>query len=298
MDLNSRRIGTLGAAVLAVALPAVASAQGGRPGFDPSRDLGIDQNLGKMVPLDARFTDDTGAPRTLGSTLKGRPVLVVPFPLRRLAGCGIAIEGLGKTLFRSANPNVRKLIKMDGPNKLLLGKTFDLVFLSIDPRDRPEDAASTKADFLKTLGDDTLPVTCLLGSESETKRVTDALGFRFFYSASTGALWDPTGAVLLTPQGAISSYTLGNDFQTVELERGVETAAAGRVGDRANAPASPFACAQLATAVVERRGKIEAVVTGFALLTLATVVLWIGSMLRAERRPASDVNRQSSIVNP
>ena len=298
MSLFTRRIGTLGVAILALALPVVASAQGDKSGFDPNRDLGIVQNLGGSVPLDARFTDETGATRTFASVLKGRPVLVVPFPLRRLAGCGIAIEGLGKTLFRSANPNVRKLIKKEGPNKLVLGQTFDLVLLSIDPRDRPEDAAKTKADFLKTLNDETLPVTCLLGDAAQTKRMTDALGFRFYYSASTGALWDQTGAALLTPRGQISSYTLGNDFQTVELERDLETAAAGRIGDKANAPASPFACAQLATAVVERRGKIEGIVTLFALLTLATVVFWIGSMLRAERRQNSDVDRQSSIVNP
>lgn len=298
MSHSSRRIGTLGAAILAFALPVVASAQGPNADFRPERDLGIDQNLGKSVPLDAQFTDETGAPRTLGSVLKGRPVLVVPFPLRRTAGCGVAIEGLGKTLFRSANPNVRKLIKKEGPNKLVLGQTFDLVFLSIDPRDKPEDAAKTKADFLKALNDETLPVTCLLGSKDETKRVTDALGFRFYYNASTGALWDPTGAVLLTPQGQISSYTLGNDFQTVELERDLETAAAGRIGEKANAPASPFACAQLATSVLDRRGKIEGVITGFALLTLATVVYWIGSMLRTERRQTAEVNRQSSIVNP
>ncbi|RYG16712.1 hypothetical protein EON82_24690 [bacterium] len=44
-----------------------------------------------------------------------------------------------------------------------------------------------------------------------------------------------------------------------------------------------FACVQLDKSVIARRGTIEGYYTGGALVTLAGVVIWIGSMLRAER---------------
>ncbi len=296
MALLVRRLGSLGAAILAVALPAAAPAQAGEIGLDVSRDLGIDQKLGAAVPRDVTLVDETSATRTFGSVLKGRPVLVLPFPLRRLAGCGIAIDGLEKTLFRAAHPNERKLVSKKGPDRLRVGKDLDLVFLSIDPHDKPLDASATKSEFEKQVGYDAEPVTCLLGDAKSVRRLTDALGFRYVVNEATGALWNPTGAALLTPDGRISSYTVGNDFQTVEMERNLEIATAGKIGTKSDAT-SPFACVQLASSVIERRGKIETVITGFALLTLAIVAFWIASMLRAERR-AANRDRQSSIVNP
>ena len=57
---------------------AVASAQSGQSDF--TKSMGIDQRLGDKVPLDVAFRDETGATRTFGSLLKGRPLLVLPFP--------------------------------------------------------------------------------------------------------------------------------------------------------------------------------------------------------------------------
>ena len=289
MTLLVRRLGILGAALAAVVLPVVAPAQGTMKGPQSSftRSMGIDQRLGERVPLDATFQDETGTTRTLGSLLKGRPVLVVPFPLKRTAGCGIAIEGLQKVLFKADHPNQRALFEKQGANALAVGKTFDLVFLSLDPNERPTDAAQTKIDFQKKIDPDRVvePITALTGDAENIHRVSTALGFRYFYDPATKALRNPTGSVLLTPEGRISSYTIGNDYPTVVLERSIETAQAEKIGTKVD-QTEMFGCVQLPASVIERRGKIEGIITGFALLTLATVVFWIGSMLRAERRGA------------
>ena len=289
MTLLVRRLGFWGAVLTTVASPAVAPAQAkmSAPQSSFTKVMGIDQRLGGKVPLDATFQDETGTTRTFGSVLKGRPVLVVPFPLRRNAGCGIAIEGLQKVLFKADHPNQRALFEKQGGNALAIGKAFDLVFLSLDPTERPIDAAQTKIDFQKKIDPDRTvePITALTGDESNIRRVTNALGFRYFYDPATKALRNPTGSVLLTPDGRISSYTIGNDYPTVVLERSVETAGANGIGSKVD-QTEMFGCVQLPASVIERRGKIETIITGFALLTLATVVFWIGSMLRAERRGA------------
>lgn len=294
MTLLVRRVGTLGAAILAVALAAVSPAQ--RVQSDFTKSMGIDQRLGAKVPLDVAFQDETGATRTLGSLLKGRPLLVLPFPLRRTAGCGVVAEGLQKTLARAAHANDHAIFKKEGPDQLVIGKDFDVAFLSLDPAETPTDGAAAKIDFQNKLGTSVEPVTALTGDEASIRRATDALGFRFFHDPATRAMRNPTGAALLTPDGRISSYTIGNDFQTKPLEENLALAKAGRIGTKAD-DTQMFGCVQLASSVIERRGKIERIITLFALLTLGTVVLWIGSMLRAERR-ASQSNRQSNVVHP
>lgn len=280
MTFTTRTIGTLGAALLAVALPAVAPAQAKS---DFTKPLGIVQNLGATVPKDAVFLDATGTKRTFGSVLQGRPVLVVPFPLKRSAGCGVAIDGLQKVLFRAQNPNERKLFQKEGRNLLRVGQEFDVVLLSLDPGERPTDAAETKIDFQTKLGYTAEPVTALTGDQANILKVANALGFHYYYNGATKALRNPTGSVLLTPDGRISAYTIGNDFPTKVLEANVEIAQKGGIGEKVD-DSLMFACVQLDAGVIERRGKIEAIVTGFALLTLAIVVYWIGSMLRDERK--------------
>ncbi len=286
MNLSLRRIGTLGAAILVAALPAVAPAQ--KKAF---LGMGIEQKLGASVPKDAVFRDQTGKERTFGSLLMGRPVLVVPVPLRKKAGCGIVVDGLQTTLFRAINPNTRKLVKKEGPNLLEVGRAFDVVVLSLDPRETPIDAAEAKNEFHEKLGANLEPVNFLTGDLENIRKVTDALGFTYVYKPERNVLNNATGSALLTPDGRISSYIIGKDFPTMVMERNLEIARDGKIGEKAEDD-QMMACVQPDKTVLARRGKIEAIYTGAALITLATVVFWIGSMLRSERRQNRDLGGQ------
>lgn len=277
MNLTLRRIGILGAALLAAALPAVAPAQKTLLG------MGIEQKLGAAVPMDAVFRDETGRERTFGSLFQGRPVLVVPVPMRKKAGCGVVLDGLQKTLYRSGHPNDRKLIRKDGENLLEVGRTFDVVVLSIDPRETPIDAAEAKNDFHTKLGANLEPVTFITGDLKNIQKVTNALGFTYYFDAKRNVLNNATGSMLITPDGHVSSYTIGKDFQTVELERNLEIARANKIGEKADDD-QMLACIQPDATVLARRATIENIYTGAALVFLAGVVFWITSMLRSERK--------------
>lgn len=288
MNPNARRIAILGAALSAVALSSVASAQ---DTSELTRAMGIDQKLGDAVPKEPMFLDETGATRTFGSVLKGRPVLVVPISLRCHGGCQILLEGLQKTLYRAENPNARALIKKEGRNRLTVGRDFDIVVLSLDPRETPTDAAETKNAFEKKVGYEAEPFTVLTGSLANIRKVTDAIGFRYLYQPERNVLDNATGSVLLTPDGHISSYTIANDFPTVVLERNLETAGANGIGTKADT-SQMFGCVQLDPSIVVKRGKIESVYNVAGVLTLAGLVGWIVSMLRSERAKNRDLGGQ------
>ncbi len=287
MTTNLRRIGIWGAAILAVALPVLASAQQS----ELTKTMGIDQKLGASVPKDAQFTDETGHTIEFGSLLKGRPVLVVPMMLKCEAGCLVLRDGLQKTLFSADHPNQRKLIKKEGRNVLQVGQDLDIVFLSLDPTEGPKDGSAIKAQFQDKVGYPAEPVTVLTGSLTQIHKVTDAIGFRYFYDPQKNVLNNATGSVLLTPDGRISAYTIGNDFPTIVMERNVDTARSNAIGTRAD-DSNKFGCVQLPPDVVARRGKIEAVYTGAGLIFLAGVIYWIGSMLRSERKANRDLGGQ------
>lgn len=287
MNNTLRRIGTWGAALLAVALPVVASAQQS----ELTKTMGIDQNLGAVVPKTAQFTDETGQPREFGSLLKGRPVLLVPMMLKCEAGCLVLRDSLQKTLFSADHPNEHRLIKKEGHNVLLVGQDLDVVFLSLDPTEGPADGTAIKAQFQEKVGYPAEPVTVLTGSLAQIHKVTDAIGFRYFYDPQKNVLNNATGSVLLTPDGRVSAYTIGNDFPTIVMERNVELARANKIGTRAD-DSNKFGCVQLPPDVVARRGKIEAVYTGAGIVFLAGVIYWIGSMLRSERKANRDLGGQ------
>jgi len=253
--------------------------------------MGIDQKLGATVPMTAQFTDETGHTREFGSLLKGRPVLVVPMMLKCTAGCLVLRDSLQKTLFSADHPNQRKLIKKEGRNVLQVGQDLDIVFLSLDPTEGPNDSLAIKAQFQEKVGYPADPVTILTGSLAQIHKVTDAIGFRYFYDPQKKILNNATGSVLLTPDGRVSAYTIGNDFPTIVMERNIDTARSNAIGTRAD-DSNKFGCVQLPPDVVARRGKIEAVYTGACIVFLLGMISWIVSMLRSERKANRDLGGQ------
>jgi protein SCO1/2 len=94
----------------------------------------------------------------------------------------------------------------------------------------------------------------------------------------------PSGFLVATPDGRISQYFLGVDFDAHELASGLERAAAGKTGQ----PVFNLllACAR-GLGISGRYGKlIWACLTAGVVVTVGAVAGGIGWMLRAERRAA------------
>src|SRR6185437_16718255 len=86
----------------------------------PLREIGFDQNLGKQVPLDTEFTDESGRAVKLGDYFGKRPVVMVFAYYDCPMLCTMVINGLSSAL------NVLSLEP---------GSDFEIVTVSFNPAD-------------------------------------------------------------------------------------------------------------------------------------------------------------------
>ena len=184
---------------------------------DQLSSVRFDQQLGQSVPLDLVFRDEYGQPVTLASLLNQRPVILSLnyFHCRYL--CPIEEDGL-----------------ISGLNglSLTLGQDFNLLTVSIDPREAPSDAMLIKARGLRGYDRPLAAASwhVLTGDQTAIDQLTSAVGFQYIYDPEEDDYAHPAGVVVLTPTGQISRYIYGLDFSATDLRLALVEAASGRIG--------------------------------------------------------------------
>jgi protein SCO1/2 len=276
--------------------------------FTPmTQGMAIVQRLGDSVPKDVPFLDEQGKKVTLGSYLGKEPVLIVPIFYSCQTGCAMITDGLVQTLMKAHQPTgmIGMMERGKAEHPLTPGKDLEIVMLGIDPRETPALAANKKNVILNTmdsrsktglaklmaggasgeLADETEKHLHLLtGSLSNIRRVTDAIGFSYYFNPVTGVIRHPTGSVVVTPEGKISSYTIGNDFPTKMLETSLATAAQNQVTTQKADQSFMFGCVMLDPATGHIRFVVENIVRVACILTLLIFGFGIYRMLRNERK--------------
>ena len=184
----------------------------------PPQEVGFDQNIGRLVPLDATFKDETGKEVRLGDYFSTKPV-VLSFAYDTCPMlCDLAVQGLAKS-FKGIN--------------LSAGSDFTVVTISFDPRDTPERAKGKKRLALEHYGRDGAAAgwAFLTGDKASIDRVTAAAGFRYIWDAEAKQYAHPTGAVVVTPQGTIARYLFGIEYAPKDLRLSLVEASTGKLGN-------------------------------------------------------------------
>ena len=96
--------------------------------------VGIDQKLNQQVPLDLAFTDETGRDVRLGEYFGKRPVILALVYYECPMLCTQVLNGLVSSL---------------GVLTFDVGREFDVVAVSINPKEGPGLAAQKKAAYLE-----------------------------------------------------------------------------------------------------------------------------------------------------
>jgi len=183
----------------------------------PLREIGFDQNLGKQVPLDTEFTDESGRTVKLGDYFGKRPVVMVFAYYDCPMLCTMVINGLASALdVLSLEP----------------GKDFEIVTVSFDPRDTPATATAKKAGYILRYKKPNASAAWhfLTGRQPEIDRLTKAAGFRYAWDADTKQFAHPTGVIVLTPDGRLARYLFGIEYGPRDLRYAIVEASGGKVG--------------------------------------------------------------------
>lgn len=205
------------AALAAAPAPAVAQPSGPMP-----TDIGFRPRFGERAPLSAVLADERGRAVHLGRYFTGeRPVVMVLAYFNCPMLCSLVLKGLTAALRDTG---------------LAPGEDYEVVVVSIDPRDTPERAAKENELYSRMLDRPGAAEAMhfLTGPEEAVRRVADGVGFRYEYDPIGKQYAHAGGAIVLAPDGVISRYLNGVDFDPRDLRLALVEAAGGKVGGAAD----------------------------------------------------------------
>jgi protein SCO1/2 len=181
------------------------------------REIAFEQRPGASVPLDVRLREESGREVLLGEYFGDKP-LVLQLAYFRCPGlCSLSLNGLVDSL--RGVPETA-------------GGEFTVLTVSFDPGDSAELAAAKRQAYLEQYG---RPATergwhFLTGGQREVKRLADAVGFRYAYDPASGEYAHASGIVVLTPDGKVSRYLFGVEYDPRDLRLALVEASEGKIG--------------------------------------------------------------------
>jgi len=190
--------------------------------LDEQEDLNkidVVEHLGEKIPLDLAFSDDQGNPVTLNAYFgHGKPVMMILGYYQCPMLCNLVFNGVTE--------GIEEL-------EWLPGEEFQMVTVSIDPEEHHQLAAAKKENYLKSInkpvGDSAWAF--LVGDQSQSEALAEALGFRYFYDAERDEYAHPAVVFILTEDGTISRYLYGVQFKENDLRLGLLEASEGKIGN-------------------------------------------------------------------
>jgi protein SCO1/2 len=221
------------AATLTLALCASASgwSQGSEPAYALQSDgttnqklsifdkVDFEQRLNQQVPLDLTFNDENGQPVQLKQYFGSKPVLLTLVYFQCPMLCSQVLNGVAGAL--------------NGIVRFNVGRDFDVLTVSFDPRDTPTNAADSKKTYLARYR---RPGAAqgwhfLTGKQDQIEALTRAVGFRYAWDPEIQQYAHASGIMLLTPDGRVSRYFYGIEYAPRDIQFGVIDASQGKVGN-------------------------------------------------------------------
>jgi protein SCO1 len=182
---------------------------------DEIRQSYLAQNLGSQIPLDVLFADDLGQAVRLGDYFGRVPTLLVLGYFTCPDLCPMTFRHLTEELNGIAP---------------VVGRDFQVIIISFDPRDTAALAAEQKRSCLRAYKwpQQADGFHILTGHQDAIDAVARAVGFHFTFDQPQGRFVHPAGVMVLSPGGRLTHYFFGIDASPVDMESALHDAAAGR----------------------------------------------------------------------
>ena len=181
-------------------------------------NVGIEQHLNEQIPPDLTFRDESGKTVRLGDYCGKRPMILNLVYYNCPMLCGEVLSGLTSTL---------RVLKFD------LGREFEVITVSFDPRETPQIAAEKKKQYLERYGRKGAEQGWhfLTGQQDAIAALTKSAGFQYEYDAKTNQFAHTTAIMVLTPKGKIAQYYYGVEYAPKDLRLGLIEASQNKIGN-------------------------------------------------------------------
>lgn len=182
------------------------------------KEVGIDQNLDGQVPLDLMFRDESGNSVRLGDYFdEGKPVILTLVYYECPMLCTLVLNGLTSAL---------RTLSFD------VGRQFEIVTVSFDPKETPELAAGKKETYIEAYRRPGAENGWhfLTGEPAAIESLARSVGFRYRYDPQVAQFAHAAAIMVLTPKGRIARYFYGVEYAPRDLRFGLIEAAEERIG--------------------------------------------------------------------
>jgi protein SCO1/2 len=232
--------------------------------------VSVDAKVNNSLPLSLMFSDDSGAPRTLGEALGGRPSVLIfaDYTCRTLCGpiLEFAVAGLEKSGLKP-------------------GADYRLVVVGIDPKDGVVGARAMRSSHIDAASPLAAATVLLTGDAVAINAATQAVGYHYVYDAEHDQFAHPAAAYVITPQGRIARVLSGLGLDGNDLRLALVDAGQGQIGtfiDHIRLLCYGFDPAQgIYTA------SIEWWLMAAAATTMIAMLAWIALLMRSSRGEAA-----------
>lgn len=179
----------------------------------PIPEIGIYERLGETLPKDIILTDESGQQVNLKS-LVTKPTIFSLVYFKCPGICSPLLNGMTKAVDKA---------------DLVPGVDYNLITVSFDTTDGYQLAAEKKQNYMNELSRKIPPDSWrfLTGDSANTKKITDALGFKY---KREGVDFIHSAAIMVvSPDGKIVRYLYGTDYLPFDFKMAVTEASEGRV---------------------------------------------------------------------
>lgn len=173
-------------------------------------EIGVYEKLGDIIPLDLTFYNESDSLVTLGSLIDKPTVLsFVYFDCPGM--CSPLLSGISDVVG-----------KMD----MQLGKDYQVITISFNTNDTPEEARIKKVNFVQNISQENREHWIYLTGEAENiKTITQSVGYK--YKPQGFDFAHPSLIIMLSPEGKITRYLYGIEFLPFDLKLAVIEAQKG-----------------------------------------------------------------------
>ena len=181
--------------------------------------IGVDQRLGARLPGDLIFTDEQGNQVALETYFQGEKPVIINLVYHNCPMlCNVLMDGfMGALQEMEWSP----------------GDQFEIITISIDPRETAQLAAEKKARYVASLDRNGVEDGWhfLTGTEASITALAESIGFRYRWIEEIEQFVHPTIITIASPDGTVSRYLQGLTFSPRDIRLALVEASDGAIAE-------------------------------------------------------------------